>query len=65
MMERRGQVSARHILFHAAVDSTSNSRPAFLLALKDSVTAGVPFPDLAKRYSDDKESGPLSGSSGG
>lgn len=63
MMERRGdKVSARHILFHAAVDSTSNSEAtAFLLAFRDSVTAGVLFTDLAKRYSDDKESGPLGG----
>ncbi len=63
LTERRGdKVNARHILFRAAVDSTSSSEAAaFLLGLKDSVKAGVPFSDLAKRYSDDKESGPLGG----
>ncbi|HLF15410.1 MAG TPA: peptidylprolyl isomerase [Bacteroidota bacterium] len=63
LMERRGdKVNARHILFRAQVDSTSTSDAAsFLRSLKDSVTAGVPFSELAKKYSDDKESGPLGG----
>jgi peptidyl-prolyl cis-trans isomerase SurA len=63
LLERRGdKVNARHILFRAAVDSTSSSEAvAFLRSLKDSAEAGVPFSDLAKRHSDDKESGPLGG----
>jgi peptidyl-prolyl cis-trans isomerase SurA len=63
LMERRGEkVNARHILFRAAVDSTSTSEAiSFLRSLKDSVKAGAPFTELAKRYSDDKESGPVGG----
>ena len=63
MLERRGdKVNARHILFRAEVDSSSSAEAiAFLNSLKDSVKAGVPFSDLAKRWSDDKESGPIGG----
>ncbi len=63
VMERRGdKVKARHILFRAEVDSTSSSEAvSLLLSLKDSAKAGVPFADLARRHSDDKESGPLGG----
>jgi peptidyl-prolyl cis-trans isomerase SurA len=63
LIERRGEkVNARHILFRAQVDSTSSSEAiAFLRSLKDSAAAGMPFTDLAKRYSDDKESGQVGG----
>jgi peptidyl-prolyl cis-trans isomerase SurA len=61
--ERRGdKVRARHILFKAGADTTSASEAvAFLEAIRDSALAGTPFADLAKKYSDDKESGPLGG----
>lgn len=63
LLERRGEkVNARHILFRAEVDSTSTSEAiSFLRSLKDSVSAGATFTELAKRYSDDKESGPVGG----
>lgn len=63
LIERRGErVNARHILFRAEVDSTSTLEAiSFLRALKDSAQQGTPFTELAKRYSDDKESGPLGG----
>jgi peptidyl-prolyl cis-trans isomerase SurA len=63
LIERRGEkVNARHILFRAQVDSTSTAEViAFLRSMKDSVAAGVPFSELAKRHSDDKESAPVGG----
>ncbi len=63
VVERRGdKVNARHILFRAEVDSTSTAEAiTLLLSLKDSVKSGVPFTDLARRHSDDKESGALGG----
>jgi peptidyl-prolyl cis-trans isomerase SurA len=63
LLERRGEkVNARHILFRAVVDSTSTTEAiTFLRALRDSAAAGTPFTELAKRYSDDKESGPVGG----
>lgn len=63
LLERRGdRVHARHILFKASVDSVSASEAvAYLDALRDSALQGVPFTDLARRHSDDKESGPLGG----
>lgn len=63
LLERRGdKVNARHILFRAEVDTSSASEAAaFLRSLKDSAAAGVPFTDLARRHSDDRESGPLGG----
>lgn len=63
LVERRGdRVNARHILFRAGIDSLSTGEAAaFLNALRDSALAGVPFTDLAKRHSDDKESAPVGG----
>ncbi|HLB01016.1 MAG TPA: peptidylprolyl isomerase [Bacteroidota bacterium] len=63
LVERRGdKVRARHILFKAGGDSTSSSEAiAFLNNLRDSALAGTPFTELAKKYSDDRESGPLGG----
>jgi len=63
LMERRGdKVRARHILFKAGPDTTSTLEAAsFLKGLRDSALGGVPFTDLAKRHSDDKESGPIGG----
>ncbi len=61
--ERRGdKVRARHILFKTGADTASEwETTAFLEALRDSALAGTPFTELAKKYSDDKESGPLGG----
>ncbi len=63
LLERRGeQVHPRHILIKFKRDvSEADSTIAFLKALKDSVKNGVNFSDLAKRYSDDKESASLGG----
>ena len=63
LLERRGEsVHARHILFKITRDaSEAETTKAFLLGLKDSVLHGVPFSDLAKRYSEDKESAPVGG----
>jgi peptidyl-prolyl cis-trans isomerase SurA len=63
LLERRGeQVHPRHILFRFKKDvSESDSVTAFLNALRDSAKGGTPFSDLAKRHSEDKESGPLGG----
>ena len=63
LVERRGeQVHPRHILFKLKRDeSESDSTIAFLNALRESVAAGSNFSDLAKKYSDDKESASLGG----
>src|SRR5512142_476407 len=64
LLERRGEsVHARHILLR--IDRTpadADSAKAFLLHLKDTVLHhGANFGDLAKLYSDDKETAPLGG----
>ena len=66
LLERRGEsVHARHILFKIGIDSAAaDSTIAFLKVLKDSIAHGADFSDLAKRHSDDKESGPLGGALG-
>jgi peptidyl-prolyl cis-trans isomerase SurA len=63
LLERRGeQVHPRHILFKLKRDeSEADSTIAFLNALCDSVNAGARFADLARKYSDDKESASLGG----
>jgi len=63
LVERRGdKVRARHILFKTGSDAASSTEAIdYLKALRDSALAGVPFTELAKKYSDDKESGPLGG----
>ena len=63
LLERRGeQVHPRHILFKFKRDlSEADSTIAFLKGLKDSCIRGGNFSDLAKRYSDDKESASLGG----
>ncbi|HTK81053.1 MAG TPA: peptidylprolyl isomerase [Bacteroidota bacterium] len=63
LLERRGEsVHARHILFKVErTDADAESTKAFLRSLKDSVLRGGDFSDLAKRYSEDKESGPQGG----
>jgi peptidyl-prolyl cis-trans isomerase SurA len=63
LMDRQGElVHARHILFRIGVDSTGvKETVAFLNTLKDSVRAGASFSELAKRHSEDKESGPQGG----
>ncbi len=64
LLERRGEsVHARHILFKINNDpSETESTKVFLLGLKDSVLhGGANFSDLAKKYSEDKESAPLGG----
>jgi peptidyl-prolyl cis-trans isomerase SurA len=63
LIERRGeQVHPRHILFKFKVDTLeTDSTIAFLKGLKDSISKGANFSDLAKRYSDDKESAALGG----
>ncbi len=66
LLERRGEsVHARHILFKIGIDSSAaESTKAFLSGLKDSIAHGADFSELAKKYSDDKESGPLGGALG-
>lgn len=63
LLERRGEsVHARHILFKIKQDpAEAESTKVFLFGLKDSVARGTSFSDLAKRYSEDKESAPLGG----
>lgn len=63
LMERQGElVHARHILFRVGLDSTGVQETiALLRLLKDSAAAGASFSELAKRHSEDKESGPLGG----
>jgi len=63
LLERRGeQVHPRHILFKFKRDaSEADSTIAFLKMLKDSAQNGANFSDLAKRYSEDKESASLGG----
>jgi peptidyl-prolyl cis-trans isomerase SurA len=64
LLQRRGEsVHARQILFKLGLDSGGvQETKNFLRQLKDSVlNHGVKFSDLAKRYSEDKESGPLGG----
>ena len=66
LLERRGEVAhARHILLKIGVDSSAAAAAiAFLKGLKDSIAQGADFSELAKKYSDDKESGPLGGALG-
>jgi len=63
LLERRGEsVHARHILFKIQQDSsTVSGAVTFLKSLKDSIGYGASFSDLAKRHSDDKETGPVGG----
>ncbi len=63
LLERRGEsVHARHILFKMERDTNSvNETLNFLKGLKDSVTNGANFSELAKRYSEDKESAMMGG----
>jgi peptidyl-prolyl cis-trans isomerase SurA len=63
LIERRGdQVHPRHILFKLKRDESENdSTIAFLNGLRDSVAHGTNFSDLARKYSDDKESASLGG----
>lgn len=66
LLERRGEsVHARHILLKVGIDTAAaQSTIAFLKGLKDSIARGADFSELAKRSSDDKESGPLGGALG-
>lgn len=63
LVERRGeQVRPRHILFKFKRDqSEADSTIKFLNALRESVAAGASFSELAKKYSEDKESASLGG----
>jgi peptidyl-prolyl cis-trans isomerase SurA len=63
LLERRGeQVHTRHILFKIPEDSTSiQTTIDYLNSLKDSLKQGQSFYDLAKKYSDDKETAPVGG----
>ncbi|HLX12614.1 MAG TPA: peptidylprolyl isomerase [Bacteroidota bacterium] len=63
LLERRGEeVHSRHILLKLPQDSESvQTTIAFLKSLKDSMAAGQTFYELAKKYSDDKDSGPMGG----
>lgn len=66
LLERRGESAhARHILLKIQLDSAAiDTTKQFLLALRDSARSGANFMDLAKRYSEDKESASLGGSLG-
>ncbi len=63
LLERRGeQVHPRHILLKFKEDtSADDSTIAFLNRLKDSIAHGADLSDLAKRYSEDKESAQIGG----
>ncbi len=63
LLERRGdQVHPRHILMKFKNDSTAaESTRSFLNGLRDSIALGADFADLARRYSNDKTTGPLGG----
>ncbi len=63
LLERRGEsVHARHILFKIQRDQAeAESTKVFLLGLRDSAQHGALFTDLAKRYSEDKETASLGG----
>ena len=64
LLERRGEsIHARQILFKLGLDSTSaETTKALLRRLRDSVLQGqAKFSDLAKKYSEDKETGPMGG----
>jgi len=63
LLERRGEsVHVRHILFKIQLDSSQvELTKVFLVGLRDSVHNGAQFTDLAKRYSEDKETTPLGG----
>ncbi len=66
LLERRGEsVHARHILFRIEKGPASDSAAVReLRAIRDSALAGVPFADLAKRYSEDEQTKPLGGDLG-
>jgi peptidyl-prolyl cis-trans isomerase SurA len=63
LLERRGEsVHARHILFKIQKDPAEiDSVKALLVRMRDSVQHGALFTDLAKRYSEDKETAALGG----
>lgn len=63
LVERRGeQVHPRHILFKFKEDITqADSTIAFLKGLKDSLGRGASFSEMAKRFSEDKETAQLGG----
>lgn len=63
LVDRRGEsVHARHILFKIERSpADEESTKVFLKTLKDKALHGENFSELAKRYSEDKESGPLGG----
>lgn len=63
LVERRGeQVHPRHILFKLQRDPAEvDSTVALLNTVRDSAMHGTSFIDLAKRYSEDKETAPLGG----
>lgn len=64
LLERHGEsVRARHILFRIGLDSSGvNETLALLNSIKDSVLSrGADFSQMAKRYSEDKETAPVGG----
>ena len=63
LIERRGEsVHARHILFKVQRETADiDSTKMFLRGLRDSAQQGADFTELAKRHSEDKESGPMGG----
>lgn len=63
LLERRGDaVHSRHILFKTTDDTAAAARTvAFLQSLKESVAVGADFSELARKYSDDKETSMLGG----
>ncbi len=66
LLERRGEsVHARHILFRIEKGPVSDSAVAReLQTIRDSALAGVPFSELAKRYSEDEQTKALGGDLG-
>jgi peptidyl-prolyl cis-trans isomerase SurA len=66
LQERRGDaVRARHILMRIKTSgSEEDSARAFLGRLRDRALAGEPFADLARQYSEDKDTKALGGNLG-
>ena len=66
LLERRGDaVHARHILIRVPrTESSDSTAIAFLDSLRGAILKGASFPELARKYSEDKDTAPLGGDLG-